>query len=180
MEFDADAGDIRGVRHHGDAAGGNVAHLAFDHTKDDVDIVDHEVEDDADLGAAGVELRQAMDLDKKGVERDGLNGEIGGVKAFDMAHLELYVRFPDELYDLAGFFHGVGKGFFHKYVFAFADRFLAEVEVEWGGGHDIYDIAGIHEGVGVGEAWELVFLGYFRGIDIFRVIESNQLRLFDL
>ena len=37
---------------------------AVDHAEDDVEVVDHQVEDDVDLGAALGERRQAMALDE--------------------------------------------------------------------------------------------------------------------
>jgi hypothetical protein len=85
-----------------------------------------------------------------------------------------------QFHHFTGFFHGLCEGFLDENVSAFADRFLAEVKVLGGGGYNVDEVAGVHEGVGVGEAWYLVFLGYFRGIGVFRVIESYQFRLFDL
>src|ERR1700748_1381827 len=56
-------------------------------TRLNINIMDHEVEDHADLGAAGVELRQAMYLDEEGAKWCGLQGQVGRVKAFDVTDL---------------------------------------------------------------------------------------------
>jgi len=115
-----------------------------------------------------------MDFDEHGVKRRGLDGEVGGVEAFYVADLQFDVRFPDELYELAGFVHGIGEGFLHEYVFTLTYGFFAQIKVEGGRGDDIDEVTGFDEAFGVQKSWDLIFIGDFLGDAVVGVVESYQ------
>jgi hypothetical protein len=78
-----------------------------------------------------------MDFYEQGVQGYGLEGQEGGIEAFDMADLELDIGLADQLDELAGLFHRAGEGFFDEYVFALTDGFFTEFKMERGGGYDV-------------------------------------------
>ena len=63
-EAQARVGDVDGRREHRDADRLHGPHRRRHHAEDDVEVVDHQVEDDVDVGAALGERRQAMALDE--------------------------------------------------------------------------------------------------------------------
>jgi hypothetical protein len=96
-----------------------------DEAEDDIDIVDHQVEDDADFGAPGIELCEAMDFDEERVQFGALQGEVGRVEAFHMSDLQFDIRLFDQFDEFPGFGHGTRERFFHEDVAAFANGFFA-------------------------------------------------------
>src|SRR5688500_13474563 len=94
--------------------------------------MDHQVQDHADFGATGIELRVSVDVNKERGERKVFYSQEGGVETFDMANLEFNSRFTGKLDQLVSFFHGVGQGLFDKDMFAFLDSFLTPLKVKRG------------------------------------------------
>ena len=63
-EAQARVGDVGGLGEHRHADRLDALERRVDDAEDDVEVVDHQVEDDVDLGAALGERRQAMALDE--------------------------------------------------------------------------------------------------------------------
>src|SRR5690606_21430320 len=88
IEVDAHIGDIRGIGHHANAAGGNIFYITVYNAEDNINIVDHPIQDHAYLSTTGVKLRQPVHFNKHRVERGILDCEKCRVKSFYMTYLE--------------------------------------------------------------------------------------------
>ena len=137
--------------------------------------MDHEVEDHAHLGTAGVELGQAVHFNEHGVEGAVLYGKKSWVEAFHMADLQLDTGFLHQLYDLPGLVYRVGQGLFHEHMAAFADGLLADAKMVVGRRHNVYHLAGIDELVFGGIAADAVFGSHRFCGTVVRVEEAHQL-----
>ena len=96
-----------------------------------------------------------------------------------MSHLAFDTGLCGKLYQLPGFFHGIGQGLFYKNMFTLFDGFFAEFKMIIRGGHHINGIAGINQAVGIEKAGELVFIGDFTGCIIVGIIKTNDLGTLD-
>src|ERR1700722_6635859 len=143
MEFDPHAGDIGRFSHNCYPAGGDIIYLTADHAQDNIYIVYHEVQYNADFGSSRVKLCKAMHFDEERVQRHGLYGKKGGIEAFDMPNLQFDVRFMDQLHQFSCLCHRIGQRFLDEYVFAFTDSIFAEGKMCRSRGYDIDDIADI-------------------------------------
>lgn len=88
LKLDADVGDVGLFGEDGEAYGPYFTDWGGDEGEDDVEVVDHEVEDDVDVERAGGEDAEAVALKKHGsVEMRDRCGD-GGVEAFEVAYLQ--------------------------------------------------------------------------------------------
>jgi hypothetical protein len=87
-KFDADVGDIHLARQDGQADGLQGANRRPDKTKDDVEIMHHEVENDVDIEGAWRENAEPVRLKEHGHVDVGLYGKDGWVEALQMANLK--------------------------------------------------------------------------------------------
>jgi len=100
FEFDARVGDIDLGGQDGQADGADFANRRIAEGEHDVEIVDHEVEDDVDVERAGGEDGKPVGLKEHGAAQFGLDGEHGGVEALEVAGLQNAAAFggsPDEV-----------------------------------------------------------------------------------
>ena len=81
FELDADIGDVDFGRQDGQADGADFAHRRIAEGKDDIEVVNHEVEDDVDIERAGGKNGEPVRLKKHGAAQFGLDGKDGGIEA---------------------------------------------------------------------------------------------------
>ena len=102
-----------------------------------IEVVDHQVEDDGDVRAARLERRDAGCFD---IERSGDTGGDGAVLgrvAQQVAHLQHAAAGARQGRQLVGLVQRRGDGFFHQHVAAAFQRECCDVEMRFGGcGHD--------------------------------------------
>jgi hypothetical protein len=121
--------------------------------------MDHEVEDDADVGAAVGVGGEAVGFDEAGLSGDGFEVMEDGVEAFDVADLEDEMAFagdPDQFRGLVGV---VGHRFFDEHMAILEEEGAGEFEVGGGGGDDAEGVAGGDGIVGGGEGADAVAIG---------------------
>src|SRR5262249_58664891 len=87
-EAQARVGDVGGLRQHRHADGLDALERRIHYAEDDVEVVDHEVEDDVDLGAAFGERRQAMALDETRLGENAGQRTDGRIEALEVADLQ--------------------------------------------------------------------------------------------
>jgi len=88
FKFQANVGNIGMAGEDGQADGTDFLKARLRHLEDDVEVVDHEVEDDVDVERARGEDAEAMTLEEhRAIEMWEKCGD-GGVEAFEMADLE--------------------------------------------------------------------------------------------
>ena len=92
-ELDPRVGDVEMGREQREARGPHLGGLrAAGQVQHQVEVVDHEVEHDGDVGAPGLERRQPLALDVPRSVEIGLGGAKGAIEALDVPHLELHAR----------------------------------------------------------------------------------------
>ena len=72
LELDADVGDVDFAGEDGEADGADLADGRLGELEDDVEVVDHEVEDDVDVERARGEDAEAVGLEEHGPVEEGL------------------------------------------------------------------------------------------------------------
>ena len=85
FELYADVGDVYFFREDGEADGSDFADGGVGEREDDVEVVDHEVEDDVDVERAGGEDAEAVGLEEHGVVEALGDGGDGGVETLEVA-----------------------------------------------------------------------------------------------
>ena len=100
-----------------------MADWRLDDGEQDVEVVNHEVEDNGDVSATRVEECQAVCLDEKRLFDERLCRDESRVKAFHMPHLHLYARLIGEFLQSVGLVGRGDDGLFDKYMFAFLQGF---------------------------------------------------------
>lgn len=143
--------------------------------ENDVQIVNHQVDDHIHIRAAVGEHAYALGFDEKRQVQAGLDGPYGRVEAFDQAHLQdaaMVRREPDQRVRLG---QRGGDGLFHHHVHAVLQAEAAHLEVTGGGGghgdgvHLARQFAVIGKGGGAG------FPGCTRRLGGVQISDSNQL-----
>ncbi len=81
FEFDTNVGDVGFVREDGQADGSDFANGGVGEGEDDVEVMDHKVEDDVDVEGARGEDAEPVRLKEHGVGEGGEGGGDGGVEA---------------------------------------------------------------------------------------------------
>src|SRR5579864_6899057 len=87
----ADVGDIDFGGKNGDAGGSDFFGRRVRKREHDVDIVNHQIEDDVDVEAARAEFAHAVDFKKQRLGDGGFEREDGGIEALEVADLEDFI-----------------------------------------------------------------------------------------
>ena len=87
LEGDAGVGDVDEPRQDGHAGGADLEHRPPHEGRDDLEVVDHQVQHDVDVEAARREDAEPLGLDEDRVLDPGQNGLHGRVVALDVADL---------------------------------------------------------------------------------------------
>ena len=136
FEFQANVGDVFFVGENRDADGVHGNEGGLNDLEDDVDVVDHEVEDDSDVGNARIERSEAVAFNECGAVEHSAQVADGGVVAFDVADLEDAVVALSHVDEVFGVFDGGGNGFFDHAVDAAREELGGDFVVEGGGDGD--------------------------------------------
>ena len=88
LKFHARIGNIGLVREHRNANGPNFADGRRHQTQNDVEVVNHQVEDDIDIETPGRERGEPVDFEKLRAGRKFARGCNGWVESLDMAYLQ--------------------------------------------------------------------------------------------
>src|SRR5665213_1074835 len=88
VELDADVGDVDLAGEDGEADRTDLADRGVGELEDDVEVVDHEVEDDIDVERARGEDAEAVGLEEHGAVEQRLDRGDGGVETFEVADLD--------------------------------------------------------------------------------------------
>ena len=121
----ADVGDIDLAREDRQTDSANLADRRIGESEDDVEIVNHEIEDDIDIEGAGSENAEAVGLKKHGAVEALEGGSNGGVEALKVAYLNDAVVCASECKDAVGISEVVGEGLFNEDVDAVLEQDLS-------------------------------------------------------
>ncbi len=88
FELDADVGDVYFGGEDGEADGANFAERGAGHEEDDVEVVDHEVEDDVYVERARGEDAEPVAFKKHGAGEEGKHGGDGRIEALEVTDLK--------------------------------------------------------------------------------------------
>ncbi len=135
-ELDADVGDVGFGGEDGQADGADLFDGGVGEGEDDVEVVDHEVEDDVDVEGARGEDAEAVGLEEHGLVECGEGGGDGGVEAFEVADGDDAGVVLRESDDVIGFGESGGEGFFDEDVDVGGEELLRDVGVVDGGDAD--------------------------------------------
>ena len=175
-ELQADVGDIHLAGEDGDAGGADFLGLGAGERQDEVHVVDHEIEHDVDIQAARAEQVHAVDFEEEGQGGALFEGQDGGVKALQVAHLQDAAVAGGGLDQAVGGGKVAGDGLFDQDVDAGVEKVAADFGVDGGGRGDDggVDLAG--EVAGVGEGDGLVAGGGFVGAGGIGIDDGGELR----
>lgn len=161
-ELDADVGDVGLRGEDGDACGADVEHLGLREREDDVEVVDHEVEDDVDVERARGKEAEAVGLKEHGPVEAIDGGSDGGVEAFEVADLHDPVVLLCKGKDRLSLCECGGEGLFDEDVEARDEELRRDRCVMNGGDADAGGVefeAGGEEIVDGGEGRDVVLRG---------------------
>jgi len=116
LEFDADVGDVDFGREDGQTDGAHFADGRGGEGEDDVEVVNHQVEDHIYIERAGREDGEPVGLEKHGAAELWLDGEDGGVEALKMAGLEDAAALFSASDQVVGFSESGGERLFDEQV----------------------------------------------------------------
>ena len=160
LESQAGVGDI--LMRPGDrgADGVDGDDRAGDEGEDEVDVVDHQVENDRHVGAARLERGDAGALDVVGLRHAGADGAVLGGVAQQVADLQDAPIGGGEGRHVVGLGEGGGDRFFDQDMLAGRQRRYRQAVMQVGGGGDDDGVTGGEErvqrhGLGVGFAGDL-------------------------
>ena len=111
-------------------------HRRVDEGEHDVEVVDHEVEDDIDVEGARAERAEAVDLEEHRAGDDGQGGDDGGIEALEVADLDDAAGGAGGGDDVVGFRQGGGERLFDEQVHAALQQRLGDFGVMNGGDGD--------------------------------------------
>ncbi len=135
-ELEADVGDVGLAGEDGKADGADLLDRRRDEREDDIEVVNHEVEDDIDVEGARREDAEAMCLKEHGAVESGDGGGDSRVEAFQMTDLDDAVVLGGEGEDVVGFGECGGEGFFDEDIDAGKQELPGDGGVECGGDAD--------------------------------------------
>ncbi len=136
VELDADVGDVGFGRQDGEADGADFADGGIGEREDDVEVVDHEVEDDVDVEGAGSEDAEPVGLEEHGLVERCEGGGDGGVEALEVADGDDAAVGLREGEDVVGLGEGGGEGLFDEDVEAGEEELIGDGGVMDGGDAD--------------------------------------------
>lgn len=116
VELDTNVRDINLGGEDGKADGADLADGRLGKLKDDVEVVDHEIEDDVDVQSARAEDGETVSLEEHGVMGAGGQGCDGGIEALEVAYLDEALVLVAELNELVSLGQGRGDGLFNQDV----------------------------------------------------------------
>ena len=116
LEFDADVGDVDLGRKDGQADGAHFPHGRVGEGEHDVEVMNHEIEDDIDIERTRSENGEAMRLKEHRTTQAGFCGEDGGVEALQMARLQNLFLLFGESDQVVGFGQCCRKRLFDEQV----------------------------------------------------------------
>lgn len=178
LELDANVGDIDLGREDGEADGANLADGGLGEGENNVEIVNHEIEDDVDVEGARREDRETMRLKEHGAGDAFGGGGDGWVEAFEVADLHDAMKRRGESEDAIGFVEGRGEGFFDEDIDAGAKELFGDGGVMNGRNADGGGVDGegcSEEIVDGGEAGDVVEAGRARAELRVRLDERGEL-----
>ena len=115
-EFEAYVGDVHLATEDGQTDGADLAHGRTGQSEQDVEVVDHEVQDDVDVERARGEDREAMGLKEHGTGEPSEGGGDGGVKPLEVTGGEDAAEAIGVGDETVGFRQGGGERFLDEQV----------------------------------------------------------------
>lgn len=135
-ELDADVGDVGATGKDGQADGVDRGDRRLGERQDDVEVVDHEVEDDIGVEGTRRKNREAVRLEKHGATQQGQDGLYGRVEPFEMADGKDAIVFVGQGDQVVGFVESRGDGFFDQHMDVGLKQLGRDLVVAGGGGAD--------------------------------------------
>src|SRR5579863_1413883 len=103
FEFQPYVGDVNFTRQYGQAHRANFLHRRIGEGKDDVEVVDHQVEYDVDVQRSWSEDAEAVHLEEHGLSKQRESGANCGIEAFEMPYLSDSLARGGHLQQFIGF-----------------------------------------------------------------------------
>ena len=174
FEFEAGVGDVLALHENRDADGVDVDEGALHQVEDDFDVVDHEIEHDADVDAAIGEGGEAVGFNEAGGIKALFELAEDGVESLDMADLEDGVVGLGEVDEELGLGVAFGDGFFDEDVAAFSEEDFADGTMVDGGDGDGGGVHGVGEGMKIGDDGDVILGGEFFGAGGVGVVDASE------
>jgi len=174
LERDPGVGDILGLRDDRDADSVDALDGRIGQLQDDTDIMDHQVQHDADLGATGREGSQTLGGDVAGVD-DGLL-EVGHhrVVVLDVSDLDDAVGLGGGLEDLGGLREGDADRLLNQEVDALGQQGQRDGGMMIGRDDDAHGVAGGRHLIEGGEAPAAVLGADFGRAGVIRLEDAGK------
>ena len=170
-------GDVLALAQNGNAHGVHAYYRRFYKREHHVQIVDHQIQHHADVGAARGKRRQAMALDELRFGGDGLKKIENRIEPLDMADLQDAILLLREFAQFGGLLGAVGHRFFDQDVFALLQQQFGEFKMRGRGRDNIQRVGG---GSGLGDGVEnarIMFGGDFAGGFGRRIVNAGEFNL---
>ncbi len=113
-ELDAGVGDVHVRREDRHARRPHLADFRAHELQDEIEIVNHEVEDDRDVGAARLERCQALGLEEARLLEIGRRGAHRPIESLDVTYLEAQPALTRRVYELLGTGERIRERLFHE------------------------------------------------------------------
>ena len=152
LEADAHIGDVLAIAQDRHADGIHLHPRRADEVQDDLEVVDHDIEHDADIQAAAGIGREPRGLDEARMGEARLERGEHGIETLDVADLEDDAVFLREVAKFARLLRRFDEGFFHEHVLAVFEQVFGDGEVGDGGRGDGGGIDGVGELLEIGGA----------------------------
>ena len=142
--------------------------------------MNHQVQDDGDVGAARLERRQAFGLQKPWLVQVGRGRADGAVESLHVADLQAQPALPRGMHQGLGPRQGVGQRFFDQGMNATLQNGEADVDVCRRRHHHRYRLHAIQQRLERGEGGGLELLGDVRGARRVVIVEAHEIGAGDL
>lgn len=136
FEFEADVGDVDFRGEDGQADGSDFPDWRGCEAEDDVEVVNHEIEDDVDVERTRGEDAKAVALKEHGLEEMPTSGSDGGVEALEMSGLDDAIVLAAEFEDAVGIGEALGYWLLDEEVDTCGEEWGSRVGVMGGGDAD--------------------------------------------
>lgn len=174
FEFQPGIGDVGRVAQHRNAARAHPAHGRLDDVQHQIEVVNHQIEDDRDLRAAWLEGRQPVRFDEHGPHDLAGQGQKRRIESLDVPDLHFEAGAFGQFQQAIGLGDGGRHGLFHENVLARTECFFGHFKV---GGRGCHDVHRVHFGQQIGQFFETpdAELGFGGGgVRIVRVEKADQ------
>ena len=141
---------------------------------EDLEVMDHQIENNVDIQASGREDRQSMDLDEARLPLDLHQSLYGGVEELHMADSQDPI--PGRLHEAIGFFESRGEGFLHQDVDSPLEQVAADLTMIDSGYGDYGGLQVPSDLIEAAEDPRTVFHGDALGHTSIDVEDTDQLR----